>query len=70
MCSAMKKIKIAVIESVILDLTFFSLLVRKRGHVGPPTEAGPFKGTVSPDYICLEVVWFNRPRLKHVLLGF
>ncbi len=21
-----------------------------------------FKGTISPDYICLKVVWFIRPR--------
>ncbi len=26
------------------------------------------KGTVSPDYICKEVVWFNRTRLGHVTL--
>jgi hypothetical protein len=26
------------------------------------------KGTVSPDYICLKVVWFIRPRLGHVTL--
>ncbi len=27
-----------------------------------------FKGTVSPDYIDLKVVWFIRPRLGHVTL--
>ncbi len=26
------------------------------------------KGTVSPDQICLKVVWFIRPRLGHVTL--
>jgi hypothetical protein len=25
-----------------------------------------FKGTVAPDYICLEVIWLNKPKLKHV----
>jgi hypothetical protein len=29
-----------------------------------------FKGTISPDMICLEVVWFNTPRLRNVMLDF
>jgi hypothetical protein len=28
------------------------------------------KGTISPVQICLEVIWFNWPRMGHMILGF
>jgi hypothetical protein len=33
-----------------------------------PVKLPIFKGTISPYYICLKVVWFTRPRLGHVTL--
>jgi hypothetical protein len=27
----------------------------------------PFKGTVSPAYICLDVFWLNKPWFEHIV---
>jgi hypothetical protein len=47
---------VSIIDSTILD---------RGGDGGIRPENMNIKRTVSPDYICFKVVWFNRPRIAH-----